>query len=460
METTFEQLAANIRLADLLDVSVIAVLLYCGLCWIRQRASRSLIMGVALLVTVFLCAHWLDMYLTAMLFEVGLLAMLLTLIVVFQQDIRRAFERLAVSGFSAWSRRNAPTDSLIDTLVESIVTLAETRTGALFVFAGREPLDRHVRGGVAVDARISLPLLYSIFHPQSPGHDGAVLIVGERIERLGVHLPLSKNLSQIGGRGTRHAAALGLAECSDALVLAVSEEHGTISVAQRERLRTINSAELKAQLERYYQTQFKPKKKPNWYRSLTRDIGVKAAALGIACILWLLFAYRVETIQRTFVVPIEYRNLPEELVIDEPHPTRAELTLFGSERAFDLLDTSSLIVSFDVSHVRSESPYLLPAEDSLKNVPAELSVNTIRPRVVQITVHRKPAGEMRDEVEMLPTNRTTLAATSARWSSTLASGLGVVYRTKQQLQQDRDGHRRDDGHDDHGGKKVSNHRRW
>jgi len=98
--------------------------------------------------------------------------------------------------------------------------------------SGWRPLDRHIHGGVPVDAEISQPLLLSIFHPKSPGHDGAILIENDRITSLGVHLPLTKQVDKVHDCGTRHAAALGLAEGCDAFVVAVSEERGTITIVQ------------------------------------------------------------------------------------------------------------------------------------------------------------------------------------------------------------------------------------
>jgi diadenylate cyclase len=389
MQDWFKQLTASIRVADVLDVGVFTVLLYFSLMWFRQRATRSLALGLMLAIGLYLCARWLDMYLTTMLFQAGFTVVVLALIVVFQQDVRRAFERLAASDLLGHSGGTAPKSDVIDTLVESIATMADDRTGALLVFEGREPLDQHVRGGVAVDGRISLPLLYSIFHPQSPGHDGAVVIQDARIDSLGVHLPLSWNLAKIGDGGTRHAAALGLAELSDALVVVISEERGTISVAQHGQIREIKPAELSTRLKLFYQDQSKSEQSVVWLRGVTRNFGWKLAALSLACVAWLLLAYRVETIRRTYVVPIEYRNLPETWIIGDPKPTRAELTLSGSERAFDMLDPGDLTISFNLGQVQSEMPYSFRTEVHLRGLPNELNVNQIRPENVTVTVHRK-----------------------------------------------------------------------
>jgi diadenylate cyclase len=184
-----------------------------------------------------------------------------------------------------------------------------------------------------------------------------------------------------------------LAELSDALVVAVSEERGTISIAQHGQLQQIEAAGLAARLRLFYEDKSKSEPIAFWDHGVTRNFGWKLAALSLACVLWLLFAYRVETIRRTFVVPIEYRNLLETWVIDDPRPTRAELTLSGSERAFDMLDASDLIVSFNLDRVRSETPYSFKTEAHLKGLPEALNVNQIRPASVTIRVHRKPLVE-------------------------------------------------------------------
>ncbi len=388
MSTYFQQLAENLRIADLLDVGVIAVLIYLALIWCRRRASRALVLGVAGIAGLYLSAHWLEMYLTTMLFQAGFAALLLAMVVVLQQDIRRAFDRVAASADMTRTRNSAPAAGMADTLVEAISTLADNRTGALIVLPGREPLDRHVRGGVVVDGRLSLPLLFSVFDPHSPGHDGAVIVSGARMRQFGVHLPLSTKLPEIGHGGTRHAAALGLAELCDALVIAVSEERGTISVGRQGTLHAVEPAELSAILAEYYRQRDGSSDHRPWYRRIVRHSALKLVALVLATAAWLLFAYRVETIHRTFVIPIEYRNLPEDRVIDEPRRTHAEVTLSGNEREFQMLDVGSLVVSFDLEDVTDARPHVLATEPSLKGVPARLKVMQIQPEDVQLSIRQ------------------------------------------------------------------------
>jgi uncharacterized protein (TIGR00159 family) len=385
----FDDLADHFRLADLLDICVVAVLLYFGLAWFRERASRSVAIGILLIAALYVVAQRLEMYLTTGLFQFGFTAILLALIVVFQQDIRRAFERIATWRLFGKRAADGPRVSMVDMLVESMSVLAHDRTGALVVLAGREPVDSHVRGGVTVEGKISPPLLYSIFHTGSPGHDGAVLIEDNRIQKLGVHLPLSKNLAATGGAGTRHAAALGLAECCDALVIVVSEERGTVSVAEQGRLERIEPAELKSRLDDFFQNRFPKKETIRRMPFLTHYVGLKIASVLLAVLIWLIVAYRVETIQRTYVVPIEYRNLPAVWRVEDPIPKRAEITLTGSERAFDTLEADKLIISLDLRRVRSGEQYVSIMESDLK-IPPALRIQQITPRVV--TVWAEPAN--------------------------------------------------------------------
>ena len=324
------------------------------------------------------------MVLTSMLFQLGFTAVLLSLIVVFQHDIRCAFERL--SSWSLMPNKRPPGSETpeLDCAERVHRSAGATPNRRLLVFQGREPIERHVQGGVHVNGQISLPLLYSIFHPASPGHDGAVVLEGPRIEKLGVHLPLSKNLAEIGDGGTRHAAAIGLSERSDALVIVISEERGTISIAEHGRLTQIQPAQLKPLLERRQQPHAPtPQHSDSSWRP--RDISWKAVSLLLAVVLWLLFAYRVGTVQRTYIMPIEYRNAPAGYLIQEQGANRAEVTLSGSERAFGLLDVQALAVSADVSNVTPGSSQFVSTTGPA-DLPSGLTVTSIEPRRVPITL--------------------------------------------------------------------------
>jgi hypothetical protein len=186
-------------------------------------------------------------------------------------------------------------------IAETAGNLAKKRIGALIVIAGSDPLGRHLTGGVALDGRLSEPLLASIFDPHSMGHDGAVVIKNGRVALFGCHLPLSVNIAQHGNIGLRHTAALGLTERSDALCIVVSEERGTISVADRETLTVVPGAStLNEILERYYiRYRPAPRKRPlwGWLRENTKE---KVIALVLACMLWVAFGYQRDIVRAIY----------------------------------------------------------------------------------------------------------------------------------------------------------------
>ncbi|GAA5509614.1 diadenylate cyclase [Novipirellula caenicola] len=387
MRRHLNELIEQIRLADALDIGIVTLLIYVGLVWLRHRSTQSLGVMIALLAALYVLAGWLEMYLTTMIFQYGIIAILFSIIVIFQQDIRHGIERLVSSRWLRQGTHDSSDSGIIDTIVESVAALARDQIGALIVFPGREPLTRHMRGGVLVDAEISEPLLLSIFHPQSPGHDGAVLIEDSRIRQLSLHLPLSSNLTKVQGSGTRHTAALGLSECCDALVVVVSEERGTITTAHGGELTEVDPAGLAQRLEQFLASQ-----------TVTNDLRGESgwdrwfmgfASLSLAVLLWILFAYQTATLQRTIIVPIEYRNLAADWVVAEPRSSYAEVTLVGSDKAFKILDVSAITVSLELEDVQLGIPKRLSTEQALTNVPSELSVNEIVPRWVDVIVRKK-----------------------------------------------------------------------
>ncbi len=387
MPSYLNELIQQVRLADALDIGIVTLLIYVGLVWLRHRSTQSLGVVIVLFTALYLLAGWLEMYLTTMVFQYGIIAVIFSIIVIFQQDIRHGIERLVSSRWLRQDKRDSADSGVIDTIVETVAALARDRVGALIVFPGREPLTRHMRGGVLVDAVISEPLLVSIFHPKSPGHDGAVLIEDSRIRQLSLHLPLSSNLIKVQGSGTRHTAALGLSECCDALVVVVSEERGTITIAHNGELTEVDPAGLAQQLEQFLASQTvtsEPGGGWGWDRWLMR-----LAALSLSILLWFMFAFQTATLQRTIIVPIEYRNLAADWVVAEPRSSYAEVTLVGSDKAFRILDVSTITVSLELKDVQLGVPKRLSTERALTNIPSELSVNEIVPRWVNVVVRQK-----------------------------------------------------------------------
>ncbi|MFT5527464.1 MAG: diadenylate cyclase [Pirellulaceae bacterium] len=383
------ELRRAFRLVDAIDIVLVAVFIYALLIWLRRTASRGMASGVVAFAIIYFLSRSLDMYLTSMVFHAAFAALLFILVVVFQEDLRRLFERVSTLhrvGF----QRGRPGRVNIDQLADTVFTMSGTKTGAIIVLEGKESLDRHYDGGIELGGKLSKPIILSIFNSDAPGHDGAVIIEKDRIDRFAVHLPISKNIVEIAGRGTRHSAALGISECSDAIAIVVSEERGAVSVGESGRLTEIPSAPaLKKRLENYCSLTFPSTQGSFTERFITQHAGAKFLAITISVIAWFVLAYDPHTVQRTFVVPIEYRSVPQALLLDEGVPTESRVTLSGSERDFRFLEPSSLKVTLDLAGKKAGAHEFTVTEHNIQ-IPANLSPYRIEPKLVPLTL-RKPA---------------------------------------------------------------------
>ncbi len=414
MIISFKQIAANFRFADLLDILVVSVFLYFIFSWLRRRASRSVVLGIGSVLLLFVTARMLNMYMTSQVFQAGLTAALVALVIIFQEDIRMAMEKLATIGNFHSKRRLLASNKTVDAIVDAVCKLATDKIGALIVIKGEESLDRHLTGGIPLNGRISIPLLYSIFHPETPNHDGAVIIEGDRIDKFGVRLPLSHNLAETRDTGTRHSAAVGMAERSDALVLVVSEERGTKSVAENGHLETVSQEMLRNRLNAYYNRLFPPPAKLSNFSRITKNYGLKITSIICSIILYSLVAYRVDTVNRTYTVPIEYRNVPQGFVLEDPQPQELKVTLSGPERLFAF--NSILVASLDLGkiHLGNQS---IPITEKNLNLPKGLSVNSVSPKefsfrasmteLIEVPVKVKTRGKLSktlqlDEIKIAP----------------------------------------------------------
>jgi uncharacterized protein (TIGR00159 family) len=391
---SFDRLADHIRVVDVLDIAIVAFILYICLNWLRRRSSRALLVAILLIAALYVLGRMLKMYLLSQVFQVGLSVIVLGLILVFQEDIRRALERVARWRPGAPVADEEATSDTLDTLVEVVGQLAESRTGALLVIEGRQSLERYVRGGVRVDGQISIPLLLSIFDPHSPGHDGAVLIDGDRLACMGLHLPLSEHVDQLGPHGTRHAAALGLSERTDALVVVVSEENGTVSVAEAGTLEALDTpAKLIERLDRFVASHA-PSGPASAIRSLfLRNLGLKLTSLTAAAGLWLILASGVESVERTYTVPIELRNIPSGLELTGTRPQTVDVDLSGSDRELGLLEARELVVSVDLSNAREGVQDIKLTSRNLNN-PPEVTPVRFEPPILQFELHRYVTKEV------------------------------------------------------------------
>lgn len=224
----------EIRWIDLVDISIVAVIFYYILLWLQGTRGLSLIRGILLILLVYVTGKFFGLYTINWLFDRFAAIIALMLIILFQPELRRMLERfgrgkfMGVLGVVSTSHGSL----YVRHIVRAVEQLAEEKTGALIIIEKLTGLNEYLESGVRMDAVISTELMLSIFNAKSPLHDGAVIIQGERILAAGCLLPISENRLLDKRLGTRHRAAVGVSEVSDALAIVVSEKTGIISFAE------------------------------------------------------------------------------------------------------------------------------------------------------------------------------------------------------------------------------------
>ncbi|MFA6028924.1 MAG: diadenylate cyclase [Elusimicrobiota bacterium] len=356
-------LLTGFGLADALDIAIVSLLLYLAWTWFRRTKAAFVAIGMFILTGIYIVARILNLVLTAYLFQGFFAVSLFALIVIFQEEIRHFFERLAV--WSLGKRRLSPhPDAEIEELVQALGELARERYGALIVLRGRDPIERHITEGHELDGKISRALLLSIFDPHSEGHDGAMVIGNERVERFSVYLPLGRDLAQNARLGTRHAAAVGLSELTDALCLVVSEERGMISIAEDGQLGEVRDlGQLRARIDAFRKDTVPgaPPGLPVWKRNLK----AKAAAVLLGFGLWFHFVHGEKPMLREYVVPVVFHNLPPSLAVDAAQPSSVRATVAGAQRSLYLLDAERLRAHLDLSRADAGESEVLLGRDCI-----------------------------------------------------------------------------------------------
>lgn len=224
---------------DVVEILIISFLFYYILLWIKNTRAWNLFKGIMIILIFILLALIFHMntilWLAENLLSVGLLA----LVIIFQPELRKALENLGGKNlFGRWfnfckTDNDRFSDRTIEELIKASYAMGKVRTGALIVVEDEILLNEYVRTGIDVDAIISSQLLINIFEKNTPLHDGAVIVRGDRVVSATCYLPLSDSLVLSKDLGTRHRAAVGISEVSDSLTIVVSEETGKVSIALR-----------------------------------------------------------------------------------------------------------------------------------------------------------------------------------------------------------------------------------
>ena len=224
---------SHIRVVDVLEILIIAFIIYKTIGFLSESRAGQLVKGLIILILVYFISDWFKLVALQWMLSKVMGSVLLAAVIIFQPELRRILENVGKTKFSRdrlFEDKENVVSECIDNIGKAAGNMSEKKIGALIVFERTSQLGEIINTGTLIDATASISIINSIFFPKSPLHDGAMIIRDGRILAAGCILPLTQNDSINSQYGTRHRAAIGMSENSDAVVLVVSEERGTISI--------------------------------------------------------------------------------------------------------------------------------------------------------------------------------------------------------------------------------------
>ncbi len=243
------ELVYSLRVQDAIDILLIAFVIYRIMDLIRGTRAVQMLIGLAVVFLGFVSSQYFGLYTLNWILDNFLSSILLVIVVIFQDDIRRALTQVGSRPF--FGRERGIQQEELEEIVRAAVNLTSKRIGALIAFQREVGLNQYVEVGTRLDARVSKELITSIFIPSSPIHDGALIIHEGRMIAAGCFLPLTTNPHVSKTLGTRHRAAIGLTEETDAIVIVISEEEGAISLVREGRItRDVDAGTLRSTLQK------------------------------------------------------------------------------------------------------------------------------------------------------------------------------------------------------------------
>ena len=348
----------------ILDILLISAALFFLYRTLLRLGTWKIVTGIFLAMVIFVAANVLDLkginWIYSNLSQVAAIA----LIVIFQPELRKIFERAASLG----GRKLGNTGPALAALFgDAAFVLAKKRRGAIIVLPGKEPVKRWLTGGFDLYAEPSLPLILSIFDPNSPGHDGALVFRNGKLAYFSVRLPISKTGRLSEEFGTRHHAAMGLSEVTDALVIVVSEERGTVKTFLNGLVKKINDqGELAEQIRSHWQTAASSGIELNNYRKQRNLIPELIISLVLALVFYsTVIIGKMQIREKAVTVPVEYIAAPDNLALTGDNPTEIKLQLAGPKADLDKINPSNLSVKIDLSQAKAGGQVFVVSKEDI-----------------------------------------------------------------------------------------------
>jgi uncharacterized protein (TIGR00159 family) len=379
--------APVIRWQDIADIIIMSFLVYHLYGWFRHTKALQVVIGLGSLGVVYIVTKNLGFFMTSWILQELGTALFVLIIVIFQSEIRQALYR--ISPLRRIFGRQDPVPSVdLGGLVEAAFSLAASHTGAIIVFQRTEPIDEYLSNGIPVEGSISGELIGCIFKDGSPLHDGALIIRNGRIDQASCHLPLSTNSEIPQQFGTRHRAALGLSERSDAAVVIVSEERGEVSLALSGELERMETAQkLSSRLTALLSHPTPELVHLSLAKRAFRNFWPKIGTVVLVFVCWLAITARQGEIA-TIAAPVQFRNLPDSLLLGKSSLDSVELQLKTLSSLIPLPKEGDVVAEVDLSRMREGSNQVLFRKEDFK-LPSGVVITRIRPAALRVTIEKR-----------------------------------------------------------------------
>jgi uncharacterized protein (TIGR00159 family) len=430
---------SSLRWTDVIDIAFNSYILFRLYALFKGTTVLRVLIGIAILWLFQRIAVSLNLVLTSWAFQGIIAAAAIIVIVVFRNEIRSVLQAKTLKAI-LWGYPHKTAQTPIEIISESVFDLAGRRHGALLVFKAKDDLQEVVHSGIPWNGVVSKEMILSIFWPDNPVHDGAAIIQGDRISEVGVILPVSRRKDLPSHYGTRHRAAAGLAERTDAVAVVVSEETGKVVVAQDGKLRSARGKnELAQVLGEVLGLQLNTKGLSRKRQKLELSAAGLISFLFITA-LWFGFTRGSDTLI-TRDVPIGYMNRPAEMEILETSVNAVRIQLGGSGAILKSLGPEQVQVRLDLGKAAVGQNAFTITNESIKLPPGVL-LKSVEPSVVDVTLDvqaRKKlpiqvdwTGRLRDflaltEVEIEPDKITVIGGRS------ILDTLSTLYTEKVRL---------------------------
>jgi uncharacterized protein (TIGR00159 family) len=370
------------RWQDGLDIIILAFVFYRLYLRLRRKRALRMILAILALPFFYIIAQWIDLPLSVWSLQNLWAVILLVLVVIFQQEIREVLGSVSLPTFF-FGRSERLTSKILDKITEAAFQMANKRMGGIIVLQRRDDLDEFIHGETLIDSEVDEDILVSIFNPQSPLHDGAVIIQGDRIRYATALLPVSQSTSLPKEWGTRHRAGLGITEVSDAECIIISEERKEVLFAHKGNVeRKEGREELKKSMATLSSFQERKSREKRWLQRLFNDLPIKASFLFLVCLLW-IFVIGIRQGMISFNIPIEYYSIPQNLEISGQPPKEIKVRLKGSQRLLSSLNPDHIRVQVNLSGAHPGANQVALSEMNI-NVPSGITVIHLYPQNIKI----------------------------------------------------------------------------